>query len=67
MMFFIGIVFLACIIGQAQKIAKKKAKTMITEGIENKKEAEKILKILSSCRDNEGKRLYSKLADLAGV
>ena len=47
-----------------QSKAKKTAQWMLDSGEIDKKKAQKVLKVLSTCRDNEGKRLYNKLADV---
>jgi len=44
--------------------AKKEAQQMLDSQDIDKQKARKILKTLSTCKDNEGKRLFNKLADL---
>ncbi|MDD5081783.1 MAG: hypothetical protein PHU08_00275 [Dehalococcoidales bacterium] len=68
---FIGLVVLgvllavplAMILVMSQSRAKKQAQEMLDSGTIDKAKARKILRTLSACRDNEGKRLYNKLAD----
>lgn len=62
--FFLLAILLASgvLLGQSQ--AKKQATQMIEKGIGNKSKAKRTLKVLSHCQDNEGKRLYNKLADM---
>lgn len=61
--FMIGI-GLALMVVIAQGKAKKDAQVMLKKGITDKKKLKKTLKVLSQCKDNEGKRLYNKLADI---
>ena len=46
-----------------QNNAKKSAIRMLNSSNIDKAKAWKILKTLSTCTDNEGKRLYNKLSD----
>ena len=62
--FFVLAFLLAGGVVLTQSKAKKQAQAMIDNGNIDKVKAKKVLKILSACRDNEGKRLYNKLADL---
>lgn len=62
---FFGVaILLALAVIATQNKAKKEAQRMVDTGDIDKVEARKILKTLSTCKDNEGKRLYNKLADL---
>ena len=47
-----------------QSRAKTQAVNLIETGITDRKKARRVLKTLSACMDNEGKRLYNKLADM---
>ncbi len=66
---FIAIIFYAAwwlaigIVAKRNK-AKKQATEMLKSGIQDEEKAIKLLKVLATCQDNEGKRLYTKLADL---
>ena len=45
----------------SQSGAKKQAKLILSSDKVNNRKARKVLKTLSSCRDNEGKYLYTEL------
>jgi len=47
----------------SQGKAKKTAKQMLSSGQIDRKKAKGILRVLAQCKDNEGRRLYAKLAD----
>ena len=49
----------------SQSWAKKQAKAMLDKGKVDPEKVSRVLKVLSATQDNEGKRLYGKLADLA--
>ena len=62
--FFVVAIFLAIKVIGSQDRAKKQAKRMLEEGHIDRAKAQRVLNVLSATQDNEGKRLYSKLADL---
>lgn len=64
LVFGLGILLVVMAAGGKSK-AKREARMMIQSGMPDKKKAKRTLKVLSQCKDNEGRRLYSKLADLA--
>lgn len=61
---FLVIIFVPWILGP-QSWAKKEAKKMLDSGTVDWSKVDRVLKILSTTQDHEGKRLYYKLANLA--
>ena len=61
----IGIIWVAALISMGQGIAKKQAQKILDGTSYKPKELKKALYLLSTAKDNEGKRLYNKLADFA--
>lgn len=57
-------IFMASAVVFAWSNAKKDARIILENGITDMSKFKKTLKILASCKDNEGQRLYTKLADL---
>lgn len=57
--------FLVIGIVMSQQRAKKQARQMLERGEVGEKTIKKVLSRLSQTKDNEGKRLYSQLSDLA--
>lgn len=64
-LFFLVAILLAIGVMSAQSRAKRQAKAMLDAGEINPKTVKQALKVLSAVDDNEGKRLYNRLADLA--
>jgi len=61
---FTSAFLLAFAVVWVQNRAKTQAVNLIETGITDRKKARRVLKTLSTCFDNEGKRLYNKLDDM---
>ena len=64
---FCGMAFLlAVFLVHQQEWAKRQASIMLKSKTVDTQNIERVLRLLSTTKDNEGTRLYAKLADLAG-
>jgi len=55
---------LAAVVAGEQGRAKRRAREMLEKGEVDQREVDRVLKVLSSTEDGEGRRLYQRLADL---